>query len=175
MNIYLEGSDATGKTTLANILSNELEMLIVKGSSFELATSTNEELYSHFKKVANLNNAIVDRSIWSNKIYATLYNDYTILTNEQRNNIEEKMKQNGDIIIYLTAPEEVIIDRLNERGDDYVSPDMIKPILEEYKSTMSEAVQNNLNVFFFDTNQHSSEDIAEIIISKIEKIHNKKE
>lgn len=165
MTVYiLEGSDATGKTTLAKQLSDKLELLTIKGSSFEQSDCTNEELYKHFKKVANLDNVIVDRHIYSNRIYATLYKDYAILSDKQRTKIENIFKQDA-LVIYLTADEETIIKRLKQRGDKYVTPDKVAPILNLYQVAISDALDNNVTVLYYDTSILSTEEIVEDILN----------
>ncbi|PAV30327.1 hypothetical protein CIL05_07605 [Virgibacillus profundi] len=167
MNILIDGVDASGKSTVAHKLSDKLNMLEVRGSSFELADCTNEELYKHFTKVANLDNAIIQRGIYSNRTYATLYQDYAILSHEQRTTIEDKFKDNT-VVIYLTAPEETIINRLEERGDDYVTTDKVSSILGLYKTVMTDAISNSVAVLTYDTSKLSSDEIVEDIIKVIQ-------
>lgn len=165
-NIVLEGCDATGKSTLAKVLSDELEMLVVQGSSFENATGTNEDLFKHFTKVSNARNIIFDRSIYSNYVYATLYNDYSILSDEQRAEIEKKIK-NNTIVIYLSADEQTIKDRIGERGDDYIKTKDIKGILELYSTAIDKAKKNGVIIKQYDTSKLTTEEIAKDIVNRI--------
>ena len=114
MLIILEGMDCTGKTTLANKLSEKLGFSIVKGSSFEQAKSGNEALFAGFLELTKLKNTILDRFIYSNEVYAKIYEDYSILTDEQRRFIEREITGSA-LLIYLTAKNEVLIERLGER------------------------------------------------------------
>lgn len=174
--LTIEGVDCSGKSTVAKKLSDKLNMLIIKGSSFEQSECNNEELFHHFTKLANIDNAIVDRHIYSNRTYATLYKDYAILTDEQRTTIEDKFKDNT-VVIYLTAPEETIINRLEERGDEYVTTDKVSSILNMYKTVMADAIANSVAVLTYDTSKMSSDEIVEDIIKVIQEPeeHNKDE
>jgi len=158
--IAIEGCDATGKTTLAKQLSDKLNMLIVKGSSFENAECDNTQLFKHFNKVANASNVIIDRTIYSNRVYATLYDDYAILTDEQRMQIEDKFK-NKTLVLYLTADVDTIIDRINVRGDDYVTPDKIQSIVSNYNSVMSDAMNNDVIVLTYNTTEWTTNGIVD--------------
>lgn len=88
--IILEGTDCRYKSTIADKLSKELGYPVIKGSSFELAKSGNEKLFEHFNKLADEDNVIIDRYIYSNLVYAKKFKDYSILTEEAtKNNREE--------------------------------------------------------------------------------------
>lgn len=105
--IILEGNECCFKSTVASKLNEKLDYPIIKGSSFELAQCNNEELYKHFIEFAKNKNVIMDRFIYSNQVYATLYKDYAILTDTQRKSIEEMVFDKAKVY-YLYAPDEVI-------------------------------------------------------------------
>lgn len=159
MNYLIEGVDGSFKSTIAKKLSDKFHLPIVRGSSFKLATGTNEELYKFSLGLTQLNNTIIERGIYSNRVYATLYPEYTILTHEQRQKIENKMKSNT-IVIYLTASPDVIIDRLEKRGDEYITTDRVEDIIGMYNAVMSDAVHNGIKVYTYDTGILSSDDIV---------------
>lgn len=156
MLIILEGNECCFKTTVAEKLSKQLNIPVVKGSSFELANCINEELFAHFKKVAELDNVIIDRFIYSNRVYATLYEDYAILTDQQREEIERLIKHKAEVY-YLFADDKVIELRIKQRGDDYVVPEMVSKINNLYDTTM---VESNLKIVAYDTNNWSSDEIV---------------
>lgn len=157
--IILEGNECTYKTTVAEKLRSKLKIPIFKGSSFELSRSTNEGLHKHFMGLASLKDVIVDRFIYSNRVYATLYNDYAILTDKQRLAVEERIK-NRAVVYYLNADTETIKERLSVRGDDYVDMSMIEAINKEYIKTIFDS---SLKVVSFNTTYWSSDEIVEEI------------
>ncbi|MCP9020161.1 MULTISPECIES: ATP-binding protein [Bacillus amyloliquefaciens group] len=161
--IILEGTDCCYKSTVADKLSKELGYPVIKGSSFELAKSGNEKLFEHFNKLADEDNVIIDRYIYSNLVYAKKFKDYSILTEEQQRTIEKKIRDKAKVI-YLHADPKVITQRLLERGDEYINDRDIEPVLELYREVMSDI---GLHTYSWDTEQWSSEEIAKSIIHLI--------
>jgi thymidylate kinase len=159
MLIILEGNECNYKTTVAEKLSKQLNIPVVKGSSFEYSKCTNEELFARFKELAALDNVIIDRFIYSNRVYATLYEDYAILTNEQRMEIEDIIRHKSTVY-YLFADDDIIKERISERGDDYVDVSMVKKINNTYSDTMMDATAR---ITAYDTNDWSSDEIVEEI------------
>ena len=155
--VVLEGSDASYKSTVAEKLSKMTGFPVIKGSSFELAQCSNDELYHFFTSLMSLDDIIVDRSIHSNLVYASLYKDYAILNDEQVAEIEKTIKRRNIKTVFLYASPEVIKQRLSVRGDDYVKQDMIEPILDKYFEVMNKA---KVPITSFDTEQFNSDEIA---------------
>lgn len=161
--IILEGTDCCYKSTVADKLSKELGYPVIKGSSFELAKSGNEKLFEHFNKLADEDNVIIDRYIYSNLVYARKFKDYSILTEEQQRAIEEKIRGKAKVI-YLHADPKVIKQRLRERGDEYINNRDIEPVLELYNQVIDEM---GLHMNSWDTNEWNSDEIVEDIIHLI--------
>ncbi|MGO0713306.1 AAA family ATPase [Bacillus subtilis] len=161
--IILEGTDCCYKSTVADKLSKELGYPVIKGSSFELAKSGNENLFEHFNKLADEDNVIIDRYIYSNLVYARKFKDYSILTEEQQRAIEEKIRGKAKVI-YLHADPKVIKQRLLERGDEYINDRDIEPVLELYNQVIDEM---GLHMNSWDTNEWNSDEIVEDIIHLI--------
>lgn len=161
--IILEGNECCFKSTVASKLNEKLDYPIIKGSSFELAQCNNEELYKHFIEFAKNKNVIMDRFIYSNQVYATLYKDYAILTDTQRKSIEEMVFDKAKVY-YLYAPDEVIKKRIKSRGDEYVELDMVSKISEMYEQVM---FQSGLKLRMLDTNEMTSDEIVEVILADI--------
>ncbi|WP_440614988.1 AAA family ATPase [Bacillus subtilis] len=161
--IILEGTDCCYKSTVADKLSKELGYPVIKGSSFELAKSGNEKLFEHFNTLADEDNVIIDRYIYSNLVYAKKFKDYSILTEEQQRAIEEKIRDKAKVI-YLHADPKVIKQRLRERGDEYINDRDIEPVLELYNQVIDEM---GLHMNSWDTNEWNSDEIVEDIIHLI--------
>ncbi|KYD05376.1 deoxynucleoside kinase [Bacillus atrophaeus] len=155
--IILEGADCCYKSTVAAKLSKEMGYPIIKGSSFELATSGNEKLFEHFSKLADEDNVIIDRFIYSNLVYARKFKDYSILTEQQLRIIEDKIKMKAKVV-YLHADPKIIKERLSIRGDEYIEGKDIDSILRLYREVMSNA---DLYTYSWDTGQWDSDEIVE--------------
>ena len=170
MLIILEGNECNFKTTVAEKLSKSLELPVVKGSSFENAQCSNLQLYKHFTELALMDDVIIDRSWISNRVYATLYEDYAILTEEQREDIE-RMVNGKAILIYLYASEDVLVERIRERGDEYVDEQMLGKINHTYDEAME---GTRLHTIYFDTGERDSDSIAtevSVIYRKLKEIY----
>ncbi|MGY0701786.1 hypothetical protein ACW6VA_10770 [Bacillus subtilis] len=162
--IILEGPDCCFKSTVAAKLSKKLKYPIIKGSSFELATSGNEKLFEHFNKLADEDSVIIDRFVYSNLVYAKKFKDYSILTEQQLRIIEDKIKLKAKVV-YLHADPRVIKKRLSVRGDDYIEGKDINSILDLYREVMINA---GLHTYSWDTGQWSSDEIVEDLIQLFE-------
>jgi len=161
--IIVEGSDCAGKTTLINRLKDSLNYQVVKGSSFEQSTCTNEELFNKFDEMTKLEKTVLDRFIYSNLVYAPLYKDFALLTDDQCRLIESKMKDKA-IIIYLEAEMDTLIHRLKTRGDDYVTIDKLEGIKESYNRLIP---QVELKVLRFNTSFMTTNEIIDEVMETI--------
>jgi thymidylate kinase len=164
MIIILEGNECCFKTTIANKVSKKLNFPIIKGSSFELSQCTNEELFKRFKEFAKMDNVIFDRFIYSNLVYASLYQDYSILNEQQVKEIEDLIKYKAKLF-YFFADDQMIRERLQQRGDDYVEEDMISKISEKYIKVI---MKSALHKTSYDTGEWSSDEIVEDIVKRYE-------
>ncbi|MEC2307715.1 nucleoside/nucleotide kinase family protein [Bacillus atrophaeus] len=158
--IILEGADCCYKSTVAAKLSKEMGYPIIKGSSFELATSGNEKLFEHFSKLADEDNVIIDRFIYSNLVYARKFKNYSILTEQQLRIIEDKIKMKAKVV-YLHADPKIIKQRLLDRGDEYIVERDIEPVLKLYNNVIDNM---GLQMNSWDTNEWNSDEIVEDII-----------
>jgi len=170
MFIIIEGSDAAGKTTLIKQLKERLGYEVVKGSSFEHSQCTQEELYNKFDRMVidYDNNVIFDRFIYSNYVYASLYGDYAILSAEQRASVEWVINHMS-VVIYLHAPVDVLTERINIRGDDYVKAERIPAILDKYEEVLP-TIDEKIPVWSYDTSQFTTKDIVSDIITSINRL-----
>lgn len=163
--IVLEGNECNYKTTIAENLSKVLGYEIVKGSSFELSQCTNDELFAKFKSFLEMDNIILDRFIYSNLVYASLYDDYSILSQSQVDEIESIFKNKG-VVVYLSAPTKVIQERITVRGDDYVDVDKVESINLKYSDVMTN-VSKDIHLLHCNTNKFSSRECTDKILQLI--------
>ena len=166
MLIIIEGTDCTGKTTLANKLSNELGFPILKGSSFESARCTQDELFEKFMAFTKLENTILDRFIYSNEVYAPMYEDYACLSDEQRRFIEREIK-GETLMIYLYAHIDVLQERLQVRGDDYVTADKFKILKSSYLNAISKS--KHIEIWAYNTGETDTDEIVRNVTTILQK------
>lgn len=161
INYIVVGTDCSGKTSLVEMLSDITEFKVVKGSSFEHSKCTQDELFEKFLEFTKLDNVIFDRFTYCNEVYAPMYDDFAMLSDEQRRFIEQEMKDKATII-YLFADNEVLEKRFNSRGDDYVSLDKLKYAKGKYEEALHKV--KHLEVVKFDTGRMTTKQIVEDIL-----------
>lgn len=155
------GTDCSGKTSLVDMLSDITEFKVVKGSSFEHSKCTQDELFDKFLEFTKLDDVIFDRFTYCNEVYAPMYDDFAMLSDKQRRFIEQEMK-NKAIIIYLYADDDVLEQRFNSRGDDYVSLDKLKYAKGKYEEALHKV--EHLEVVKFDSGKMTTKEIVEQIL-----------
>lgn len=136
--IVIEGSDGTGKSTVAKMISDLTGFEVVTGSSFEIASKGTDYMFDFFSSLAERENIIIDRCWLSNYVYGRLY-DKNTMSDDQFRQLVEKFDDKTMTLI-LNASEDVIIDRINVRGDDYIKTNEIKSILDEYEKVLDESI-----------------------------------
>lgn len=123
MPIIIEGPDGAGKSTLAEKLANALDMNILK-----MTANGGQSVPEYLQKLA-CDGVIIDRCWVSEQIYSDLFKREPRIDNDDAEALTELCGLIGIPIIVLLPPLHVIIDRLNERGDEYadvVCPNIMK-------------------------------------------------
>ena len=132
MIIIVEGSDAVGKDSMINNLSKLTNMKVVRGSSFEMSEKGVDRMFEESKRLLlEEKDIILNRSFYSNAVYGPMY-DYPTMSDKQFNELSRIVEEVG-VVYYLTADTEVIMNRLNTRGDEDVKAEDIKDIQAGYK------------------------------------------
>lgn len=155
------GTDCSGKTSLVDMLSDITEFKVIKGSSFEQSQCSQDELFKKFLEFTKMDNVIFDRFTFCNEVYSQMYDDFAMLSDEQRRFIEQEMKDRATIV-YLYADDEVLENRFNSRGDDYVSLDKLKYAKGKYEEALHKV--EHLEVVKFDTGKMTTKEIVEHIL-----------
>ena len=161
INYIVIGTDCSGKTSLVDMLSDITEFKVVKGSSFEHSQCTQDELFEKFLEFTKMDNVVFDRFTYCNEVYSKMYDDYAMLSDGQRRFIEREMKGNA-IVIYLYADDEVLKQRFNYRGDDYVSLEKLKYAKKKYEEAIHKI--EHLEVIKFDTGKMTTKEIVKHIL-----------
>ena len=126
MPIIIEGPDCAGKSTLAKSLAGALDMNILK-----MTANGSQSVPEYLQKLA-CDGVIIDRCWVSEQVYSDLFGREPRIDHDNAEALTELCERIGIPIIVLLPPLHVIIDRLNERGDEYA--DVVCPnIVEIYK------------------------------------------
>lgn len=154
MLIVLEGVDGSGKTTLANLLSYILRAKVIH------ATRETPNTAKWFKGIideSKTKNIIADRFFWGQFAYQN--KDERHLSLRSLGFLESYLKTCGGVIVYVTAPDDVVMDRLKGRGEELSVPlDVLKsryqtlvdisfcPVIK-YDTSKGEVINNGCSVF----------------------------
>lgn len=161
INYIVIGTDCSGKTSLVEMLSDITEFKVVRGSSFEHSKCTQDELFNKFLEFTKMDSVVFDRFTYCNEVYSLMYDDFAMLSDDQRRFIEQEMKGKA-IVIYLYADDEILEQRFNYRGDDYVSLEKLKYAKKKYEEALHKI--KDLEVVKFDTGKMTTKEIVEQIL-----------
>jgi gluconate kinase len=150
MFIVIEGTDASGKTSLIEAVANEIKMRHV-GKHFmqfhkgrPLEETRRWVLKDYVNSVEHINfsqdcNGLSDRWHWGEITYAPKYRPHTnidgfgLLGKAGWRWTELFLKSRGVAQFWLYQPLDVITRRLNARGDDYIQAHELEQILGLYE------------------------------------------
>lgn len=129
--ITLDGVDCSGKSTLAKQLSKKYGFEIVQGSSFEIASKGQQEMFEYMKNLFTRENVIIDRTHYSNIVYGTLF-DKILLSKEQSDQLTSLL--NKDTMNFFLLPSENFVKQnLLDRGDEYINLSDVNNIIVFYE------------------------------------------
>lgn len=132
MIIIVEGVDGIGKDTMINNLAKLTDMKVVRGSSFEMSKAGVDKMFEESRRLLlEEKNIILNRSFYSNAVYGPMYN-YPTMSDEQFDELNRIVEEVG-CIYYLTADTDIVVDRINKRGDKHIGEKDIKNIQAGYK------------------------------------------
>lgn len=144
MILILEGVDCSGKSTLAQILSEKTGYEIVKGSNFKISELGADGMFNHMMKLLDKDNIIIDRFLYSNLVYGKLF-DYPMMLPHQYDELVDKLDKKA-LLLYLYAPQGTIEHRMSKRGDDMIKLENISEIIEGYKNVIFDDFRPKLNL-----------------------------
>lgn len=172
MFIIIAGGDGVGKSTICKRL-----MYAIPNAEYyhfsqpnplpcQTAMEAAKEEYFNFIDTADPNkNYIIDRFYDSEFVYAPIYRNYSIdYVNEIEHYMQKKAKS---VLIYLTADLNVIIDRCNTRGENFVKNDQHTLIKENYDKFLK--IQS-LPILELDTSNLSVENELKYILRFLDNI-----
>lgn len=145
MPIIIEGPDGAGKSTLAKSLAGALGMNILK-----MTADGGQSVPEYLQKLA-CDGVIIDRCWVSEQVYSDLFKRKPRIDNDDAEALTEFCGLAGIPIIVLLPPLDVVISRLNERGDEYA--DVVCPnIVEIYKRYQEWAEAHDAAIVLEDNN-----------------------
>ena len=134
MKIVFIGPDGAGKSTIAKEWSEKFDMPIIENDYREV------DKLSKTLEYLDLDNIIFDR---------LFYPDHLIYSKIKGNELSEEELGAWDDLrlllpfkdiayVYVTAPDELLYERLNKRGDDYIEFEDIPKIKQGYEEILND-------------------------------------
>ena len=140
--VVVDGMTASGKSTMVKLLADELKLMIMPEmfeDPFELLPRYAYDAkwclpmqlnflvtrYSQYLVASESNNYILDRSIFSDKVYADLYRQMGHLDADQYDsyiNLHDSLIRNvpkPECMVFLTCSFETIMHRIHKRGREF--------------------------------------------------------
>lgn len=147
MLIVLEGCDATGKTTIAELI----RMVMPDSEVVHCTASTPNDFdfFNHLITIGQYHNLILDRGMYGQFVYQNW--DERKLSKDQLTQLELRMLETGAKLIYVSASEDKIEERLKERGETSEIP--VKTLLEYFDDVLEVSI---LPVYRIDTTNNLS-------------------
>jgi thymidylate kinase len=131
--IILEGIDGSGKSTLAQRLlaASPIETFIehrgpIKGS-------VRDEYFEPLLKLRYDQLLITDRWHVGEMIYGPIYRGVS-LVRPVVGELETMLDKLNAVRLILSPPLETVLDRLRERGEDYLQPEHVEPVYKFYEA-----------------------------------------
>lgn len=155
MFIVIEGTDASGKSSLIEAVTNEVTQRYgQRVISFHKGRPDEETrrwvLQEYVTSLEGIDwsrsYAVADRWHWGEATYAPLKRPHTnsdgfgLLGESGWRWVELFMQSRGIIQFWLYQPLEVIQKRLSSRGDDYINVDELETILDLYRNAATHSV-----------------------------------
>ena len=162
--IVIAGMIGVGKTTYAEKLAEELNIQLFKEPvddnpflplyymnpkkwAFSLQLFFLNKRFKQVKASSKLKNAVLDRSIYEDEIFTRLnyntgniskeeYDLYVDLLDNMMEEVNDLQKKAPDLLVYLTAPKEYILNKIVNRGREFEQPTESNQLLEYYSSLL---------------------------------------
>ena len=156
--IVIEGLDGVGKTTLVDYFVK----MGMKKCHFNY-DSQNMDLYTKYMLVLNgdTDNLVLDRSFISEMVYGPVLRNNCKLTIEQYTELLKKYKEKDAIVIYLTAPKDILLKRRSSDKKDFEVIENYYEILSAKYEEIINYSSNYIDVLQYDSFEMNKEEIQD--------------
>lgn len=154
--IIVEGLDGCGKTTLITNLIKEGKQLVIPNNDFE-------NFYNKYVDTFGRSsiNSIMDRSFISVMVYGKVLSNKTRISEQDYLKLLKLYTKNKPSIIYLYAPQELLLERRkDDTSDRLVLLHLYKSLLEEFDYRLEQA-SNFMPVYKINTANYNEQQTFE--------------
>lgn len=167
--IIVEGCDASGKTTIQEVMMEIIRHSFIVHTSAPTKGNFKEYFSSLLDKLMEFMDIInqpifLDRFHIGELVYGSIFRPETIdeVVEKRLYDMENNLLRQDVKILYVTASPETIVKRIQNRGDWYVKVSDVEDILARYEKALA---KSKLPIFRLDTtNNYSPEDIKKLIL-----------
>ena len=133
MRVIVEGVDGAGKTSVSELLANELKCNIVR------LTKNGNRAISSYEYLMSAEDVVHDRSFMSELIYHKYFHTQSAVSDEGAAYLWNLIEKLDLRVFVLTADYDEICKRFSARGDEFISDSKIlKEINNEYLNLANE-------------------------------------
>lgn len=198
--IVIDGVVGVGKTTLMNIMEERgykcFEEPVVDNPilekfyynrerySFSLQIFFLNKRFKNIKEASKVKNAVMDRSIYGDVIFAKMLNDAGEMCNEEFDLYSELFENMIEhckapkLLVYLETSVDAALDKINRRGREYekiVERDYWEKLNSNYRAyfeqyNISPILKINVDGLDFENNQRDKDYVLGLIDEALEKI-----
>ena len=118
MNFILEGPDGSGKSYLANVLAENLNLSIRHFGAPTTKVEIAQQYHMYMDVADSIYNTILDRSWYSDMVYGPIYRGAAHITKDMMWRLENKLEDT--ILIYCTGDPKLMWKAAKKRGETYV-------------------------------------------------------
>lgn len=147
MLIVLEGCDGSGKSTLAKDLSKIIGAEVVHCSS---KTPNTKEFFESIIEASKSRNIIADRFCYGQFVYQE-EGERPLGGTKELNRLEVTMLEAGAKVIFVTAPNEVIEERLASRNEICINNLTVNDIQTRFWNLFQNCSILSENILYWDT------------------------
>lgn len=167
--LIFEGCDASGKTTIQEILREIIRHAFLIHTSAPVKGNPKEYFYNLLDKLTDFAGIInqplfFDRFHVGELVYGSIFRPETIddAVKEKMFRLEERLAEREAKMVYITASPDTIVNRLKKRGDWYVQPSDVQRILDKYEQMLT---KSRLPIFRLDTtSDYTPVDIKNLVL-----------
>ena len=146
--IIIEGPDGGSKSTLVNFIQKHSELPVIK----PFYPKVNQLRY-YLTSPAQYANSYLERYYISELVYPRFKANRDPLPIHAQYMIEAGLLPFSPIIIYCRPEEQVILNNIKTRGDDYISPEEVNKMITTYDNIISNSYIANIPYDYNKDNQ----------------------
>jgi len=154
--VIFEGCDGTGKTTAVELVKQialenyQLDKVVVLKRGQPTAEPILDQYMKDLKDNADADLILCDRWHWGEMIYGPLYRGESLLTPSAWQALDHWLAEQHALLILFDADEQVIVNRLKSRGDDFIKIEHVGDILEKYREIYNSQLEIYRRIIRFD-------------------------